>query len=162
MAARGRLGAEQPEDRTLLRASAMLAHHEHMEQMLGRIVEILHTGQGQRARAQIEIVRSDLLAHFEAEEAFILPKLREAHREAAIALLAEHDQMRAQLDEIGADAAIGALAVDRVRRFAAWLKEHSAREEGLLYPWAREKLGDWAWAKIARQITPAPTRTGNA
>jgi hemerythrin superfamily protein len=162
MAARGRLGGEQHGDRTLLRTSAMLAHHEHIEEALAEVVEVLVAGDSQRARAQFERVRTDLLAHLEAEEAFILPKLREAHREAAITLLAEHDQMRALLDQLGADAAVGALGSEQVRRFAARLKEHSAREEGLLYPWAREKLGDWAWAKIARQITPPPTRTGNA
>jgi hemerythrin superfamily protein len=162
MAARGRLGGEQHGDRTLLRASAMLAHHEHIEQLLARIVEAVLASEGQRARAQIEGLRRELLDHFEAEETFILPKLREAQREAATVLLGEHDQLRALLDELGADAAVGSLAVEQVRRFAGRLKEHSTREEALLYPWAREKLGDWVWAKIARQITPAPTRTGNA
>jgi hypothetical protein len=51
---------------------------------------------------------------------------------------------------------------EQVRAFAARLKAHSDREEGEMYPWARERLGDWVWAKIARQITPAPLRAGNA
>src|SRR3954464_14883295 len=110
MAVRGRLGGEQHGDRTLLRASAMLAHHEHIEQVLARIAEAVDAGELQRARAQLEGTRHDLFAHFEAEETFILPKLREAQREAATSLLAEHDQMRALLDEMGADAAVNAIS----------------------------------------------------
>jgi hemerythrin superfamily protein len=162
MAGSGRLGVAKRADRTLLRADAMLAHHEHIEQLLGRVTAALRDGDAQRARGQLEALRADLLAHFEAEESFILPKLREVHREAATTLLAEHDELRAALDDLGADAAVGALTPEPLLVFAARLKEHSEREEGLLYPWAREKLGDWAWAKIARQITPAATRTGNA
>ena len=162
MAGRGRLEGAQREDRTLLRASAMLAHHEHIEQQLARLGATTQSDDLVRARMQIEQLRRDLLAHFEAEEAFILPRLRDANREAAQELLADHDQLRASLDALGADAAVGALRPEHLGAFIVRLKQHSEREEAMMYPWARERLGDWVWAKIARQITPTPLRTGNA
>jgi len=146
----------------MLRASAMLAHHEHIEQQLARVVASVESDELVRVRLQLEALRADLLAHFEAEEAFILPRLRDVNREAAQAAVADHDHLRAALDELGADAAVGSLRPEQVRAFASTLKEHSEREEALMYPWARERLGDWVWAKIARQITPATLRTGNA
>jgi hemerythrin superfamily protein len=162
MAGRGRLDIAQREDRKMLRASAMLAHHEHMDQQLARVATTVEHADLVRARLQIDELRLDLLAHFEAEEAFILPRMRDVDREVAQALVTEHDQLRAELDELGADAAISGLRPEQVHAFGARLKAHSEREESLMYPWARERLGDWVWAKIARQITPAPVRAGNA
>jgi hemerythrin superfamily protein len=156
------------DDRTLLRTSAMLAHHEQMDEVLARVVAAVQRQEPalgydpRRVRAQLAELRREVLAHFEAEEVFILPRLREVDRENAVILVAEHDELRAALDDVGADAAIGSLRAEQVHALAAHLKQHSEREEEVLYPWARERLGDWVWAKIARQITPPPTRTGHA
>ena len=52
----------------------------------------------------------------------------------------EHEQIRAQLMDMGVDLDLHCLGKDQVQAFVDSLRAHASREDALLYPWAARRL----------------------
>jgi polyisoprenoid-binding protein YceI len=97
----------------------------------------------------------ELLAHMHAEEMHLIAAFERHHAEAAAALRREHEQIRAQLTELGIDLELHCLQPERISAFVGELRAHARREEELLYPWAARQLGETARVRVAETLAAA-------
>ena len=81
----------------------------------------------------------ELRSHMLFEEECILPRFELENAPEAARIRTEHHEIRAQLDELGIDLDLHALPPARVAQFIRMLREHAAREESALYPWAESR-----------------------
>jgi iron-sulfur cluster repair protein YtfE (RIC family) len=105
-----------------------------------------------KADHAIRFYEGDLVTHFQAEEEFLFPAMREipAATEIVDELLAEHGQMRQLIDqlrqmEIGSIAAI-------LKEFADTLEAHIRKEERKLFPIYEQQASPEDTTRIERAI----------
>lgn len=77
-----------------------------------------------------------VLAHFDAEERYLFPRVAAAHRAEVEALARAHDQIRALLTGFDVTVDLDFLRGGRVSQLIARLRAHGEREERTLYRWA--------------------------
>ena len=82
----------------------------------------------------------ELTRHMDAEEIRIISGFGREHPREARTLLDDHARMRAQLTELGLELERGNVSIESARRFMIDLREHAAREDAVLYPWAARGL----------------------
>lgn len=87
-----------------------------------------------KVQAKWLAIEESLMNHFAAEETFLFPVLKQVDLQEAMALLGEHQAIRAALGQIGQGAAI--VSSPHTHHFARLLFEHTKRESALLYAWA--------------------------
>jgi hypothetical protein len=83
---------------------------------------------------------SQLLAHMEAEERYVLPAFARAVPDEALALVRDHGTIRERLLELGVTLELHHLRLERFDEFLGKLAAHAQREETLLYRWATTML----------------------
>jgi iron-sulfur cluster repair protein YtfE (RIC family) len=89
-------------------------------------------------RAKWVKFEESLTNHFQTEETFVLPVLRQVNPGEAAALLTEHNRLRALLSEIGTGVNLSHSPI--AARFFQELASHAYRENALMYPWANTNL----------------------
>lgn len=121
------------------------SEHEVFLQQLGMLETLV--GSGASVEALIAAVRTlslPLLSHAENEEQALFPGLvAELGGEGAplAVLVSEHGTMHRHLEEMTGDPTWAELEAV-LRAFARLLREHIAKEEGVLFPAAGRVLGD--------------------
>jgi len=105
-----------------------------------------------KADHAIRFFEGDLVTHFQAEEEFLFPAMREipAATEIVDELLAEHGQMRQLIDQLR-QMEIGSIAAT-LKEFADTLEAHIRKEERKLFPIYEEQASPEAIARIERAI----------
>lgn len=105
-----------------------------------------------KADHSIRFYEGDLVTHFQAEEEFLFPALREipAATEIVDELLAEHGQMRQLIDQLRL-VAISSIAAT-LKEFADTLEAHIRKEERKLFPIYEEQASPETIARIERAI----------
>ena len=81
-----------------------------------------------------------LCRHMALEEREILPFLRKQDPAEVDALLAEHQEIRAKLTELGVGVDLHEVGCQAVDDFISQLRAHARREEALAYRWAEEHV----------------------
>lgn len=81
-----------------------------------------------------------LLAHIDAEEAFMLPAFDRIDPPEASAIRLEHARIRRLVAEIGVRLELHALTTEGIRQFVEYLRTHAAREEAIFYRWVDREL----------------------
>lgn len=112
-----------------------LRHHGQLEQAFMTLVQAMQTEDPIRLRAEWGAFEHHLLEHLNEEERDQLPTFARRHPEEARAILAEHEQIRTSLLELGVQVDLHILRDELVREFIERLRAHAAREERLFYRW---------------------------
>ncbi len=90
--------------------------------------------------AKREIIKADMIAHFEKEERYLLPLMSASNAVFSERLLQEHKALLACLESDSATSAI---------QFAEQLKAHIRFEERELFPWLEKHISSEMLAGIS-------------
>jgi hemerythrin len=114
--------------------------HERLEASFLDLVDEFHEGDRDDLRAMWARFETRLLAHFGAEERYLLPLFAKVDPGEAAALLAEHDRFRRKLEELGVGVDLHVVRLDVAEELVTGLREHAAREDRLFYRWAESHV----------------------
>ena len=105
-----------------------------------------------KAEHTIRFFEGDLVTHFQAEEEFLFPAMREipAATEIVDELLAEHGQMRQLIDQLR-QMEIGSIAAT-LKEFADTLEAHIRKEERELFPIYEQQALPETISRVERAI----------
>jgi hypothetical protein len=90
---------------------ALTFHHARLEASGRHALSMLQIEGSSGARASFRAFERELIAHFEAEETWVLPAFARARPQAYEAVRAEHAQLRSAVDAVAR--LFGANAVDQ-------------------------------------------------
>lgn len=117
----------------------MAESHQHLSELFVRVLAAA-SANAPDLRELWDELDHGLLAHMEAEERFVLPRLARAHPDEAVEILREHGRIREQLLELGVAVDLHAIRLEQSRAFIETLRGHAEREDRLLYRWADEQI----------------------
>jgi hemerythrin superfamily protein len=126
--------------------------HDRLERQFESIVAEASSGDPIALRKAWQEFESELIHHFDDEEAHVLPAFAQQRPTEASALLYEHQRIRSDLTTLGVDLDLHCLPTERVADFVASLRAHARREDDLLYPWAAHRLGEAARKRAERTM----------
>jgi hemerythrin len=118
-----------------------LTDHRRIEDLLTATLEAFEANDREEIQRLWTAFESSLRAHLEAEEKFMIPQLQRSQQQDALAILADHERIRAQVAELGAGIDLHVVRLETARAFVDDLRAHSRREERL-YAWADEHLAE--------------------
>jgi len=128
---------------------AMLGEdHARLERAFDAMLAGAERGAWDDLRLRWPAFGRELTRHMDAEEIRIISGFGREHPREARSLLDEHARIRAQLTELEVELETGNVTVERARAFLIDLREHAAREDAVLYPWAARGLDDLAWERF--------------
>jgi hemerythrin superfamily protein len=128
---------------------AMLGEdHARLERAFDAILTGAERGDWDDLRRRWPSFDRELTRHMDAEEIRIISGFGREHPREARALLDDHARIRAQLTELGLALELGNLSIERAQGFMIDLREHAAREDAVLYPWAARGLDALAWERF--------------
>ena len=120
----------------------LLDDHVALLRLFDDVLALLNENQRDETRAAWTMFESALSAHFEAEEALILPAFRLVDPTAAQAISDDHARFRAKLDEMGIAFDLHTIRADAASELIDALKAHAQREDESMYPWAESHLDE--------------------
>jgi hypothetical protein len=128
---------------------AMLGEdHARLERSFDAIVAGAQRGDWEDLRRRWPAFGRELTRHMDAEEIRIISRFGREYPREARTLLDDHARIRAQMTELEMELETGSVPVDRALAFMIDLREHAAREDAILYPWAARGLDDLAWERF--------------
>ena len=128
--------------------------HEHLDRSFRALITEASRGDPDDLQEEWRAFERALLKHLEAEETHIFPMFGLEEPDEARALREEHERIRLQVAELGLDLSFHCIPPERIRSFVDGLRDHSRREERLLYPWAAKRLSEVARERADRPLTP--------
>ena len=114
----------------------MTADHQRLDRLFGELIDAVEGGNEPTIQETWSRFESGLLAHFDAEERLILPRLETDHAAEVRGILEEHDHIRRLIAELGVRADLHTLRKDVVDKLVAALRAHADREDRTIYPLA--------------------------
>lgn len=126
--------------------------HERLEALFAKLIDEFRGGDRDDLRATWARFETGLLAHFAAEERYLLPLFARVDPGEASALLAEHALYRRKLDELGVGVDLHAVRLDVAQELVNALREHAGREDRLLYRWAEQNVDRSSQELIEREL----------
>jgi hemerythrin-like domain-containing protein len=130
-------------------------HHGDLAQCIESLLTRAMGGDPYDLAREWDRFEHELLEHFDLEEQVILPRFSRAQPEEAAALRREHRALRQDLLTLGVRADLHFLRAEAVRGFVADLRAHAAREERVLYPWARANVDHETLAAMTDRLRAA-------
>jgi hemerythrin superfamily protein len=128
---------------------AMLGEdHARLERAFDAMLAAAERGDWEDLRRRWPSFGRELTRHMDAEEIRIISGFGREHPREARTLLDDHARIRAQLTELELELEMGDVTVARAHGFMIDLREHAAREDAVLYPWAARGLDDLAWERF--------------
>ena len=105
-----------------------------------------------KAGQSVQFFDGELVTHFQAEEEFLFPVMRELSGAPRVLdeLLAEHETMRRLIDELR-KTEVGSLAAT-LKEFADTLEAHIRKEERELFPIYEQQASPETLLRVAREI----------
>ncbi len=107
-------------------------------------------GEWADVREQFRIFAEALRAHMDAEEQHVVPAFRDVRPNPAATIVAEHDELRRQLEAISLDVDRHAVPTAQIEELIQRVRAHEVREERLLYPWVDEPITNHASDRALR------------
>ena len=139
----------------------LLAEHARLDASLERLLAAYRTGDREVAAEAFGAFEDRLTDHFELEERVMFATFAQDNPREAAELAAEHAAIRARVEELGIGVELHQTRLGAIEGLAQLLREHAAREDRLLYPWADRAFSDPALrphldAFLAHGRSPAP------
>lgn len=155
-------GLTEREDRSRAPAgdsiqTILFRDHERLDRQFRSIIYASERADAAELRAAWMTFEHELERHLDVEETQILPRFARSRPREARVLTEEHDQIRAQLLDMGVALDLHSLGPERIRGFADTLRAHTRHEDALLYPWANQHLGPAPRAAVTTVLTAAYT-----
>jgi hemerythrin-like domain-containing protein len=120
---------------------ALLARdHRELERLFDALLNALQADAREDALRLWSVFEDGLCAHMTLEESHVLPPLRSHDPGEVDALLAEHEQIRSKLAELGVGVDLHEIRVQTVSDFIEQLRRHARREDALAYRWAQQNV----------------------
>lgn len=135
--------------------AALHQDHERLDALFEELLNRVHVNDAIAANAAWTAFDQGLVAHFDAEEAEVLPLFERHDPAEAAAIRAEHTKLRAVLVELGVMLELHALREATVEELIRLLRAHAAREEEALYRWADSDLPAEPRASLLDRIREA-------
>jgi hypothetical protein len=136
--------------------------HRELDGRLDRLILLLREDDPGAAIKAWRSFEEALLAHFDVEEMYVLPKLEEDDGPEARALRSEHDSIRRTLGELGLAFELHTIRAEMFNTFCERLRAHAEREESLLYKHAERHLpvsiARSIYQRLRGAIAPPPKR----
>jgi hemerythrin-like domain-containing protein len=133
----------------------LLDDHRRLDALLDRLRAAVHADDREASEKVWKMVEEGLLRHFDVEEMFVFPALRESNGAEIDRLRREHDGLRRQLGELGLALELHTLRCEAIEELCAALREHAEREDSLAYVQAGRKLSIGVARSIASRIKSA-------
>ncbi|MCC7534570.1 MAG: hemerythrin domain-containing protein [Deltaproteobacteria bacterium] len=134
------------------------AAHARLDALFEELVAAFRADAREDAARLWTELDAGLRRHFELEEEKIFPRLAEVDPDEVAALLAEHEQIKRRVTELGVGVDLHATRFDTVEALVRELRAHAKREDALAYPWAEKHLDEETRASIAgRAVDVAKT-----
>ena len=130
--------------------------HRDCDALWAEVEAAVERGDGDAARSAWIAFDKALRAHFSMEEDVLFPAFEMATGMSGgptAVMRVEHDQMRAVLDQMAADAADGDFesVADNGDTLLMLIQQHNVKEENILYPMTEARLAG-AWAGLAARV----------
>lgn len=93
-----------------------------------------------------------LLDHFAVEEKDLFPLVEASHPEEVRALLADHQSIRNQLQDLDLAVDLHLIRAPAIQQLLAQVRAHAAREDGLLYQWVEEEATPGMKRAVLRRL----------
>ena len=138
----------------------LLSDHQRLDGLFEQLRDDFNRGDWTSCQATWSGFERQLLAHFEAEETFLLPIFERTYPDETAALREEHVNIRRLLVDLGVKLELHALREQQARLFIGFLQAHAAREEVLLYRWAKDLPPDVAKA-LAERLSAQQEKAAN-
>jgi hemerythrin-like domain-containing protein len=132
--------------------SLLSQHHKSLETRIDALLTRADCGDCHELAKEWGRFEAELLQHLDLEERELLPGFARENPEEAATLRREHEQLRKDVLALGIRSDLHMLRVERVRGFVADLRAHAKREDVVLYPWAKEHVGQETWSVIAHEL----------
>jgi hemerythrin HHE cation binding domain-containing protein len=111
-------------------------HHARLEALFAQVQTAL-AGDDRAVLREVWAAFEDAVtAHLGAEEAYLLPAYAEVHPVEADAIRADHAEIRRLLAEAAVGIDLKRLSPGAADELGKRLRDHAAREDAGLYPWA--------------------------
>jgi hemerythrin-like domain-containing protein len=130
----------------------LLEDHKRIDALLDRLLAVVRADDREASEKVWKQVEASLLKHFDVEEMFVFPAVREGHSAEIDGLRREHDAMRRRLGELGLALELHTLRCDAIESLCAALREHAEREDALAYVQAGRTLSIGVARSIAARI----------
>lgn len=119
---------------------SLLHDHENLEDTSERVLKVFRNTSGDDAEFVFIELERRLTTHLAYEERLIFPHFARVDPLGAAALREEHDAIRVALRDIGNDVSHHLLTSAKTRELLELLRNHSRRENTLMYRWAEKNL----------------------
>jgi hemerythrin len=140
----------------------MMADHHELERLVDAVIQAFERGEREVVAAIWTRFERQFLAHFAAEERYLIPGLLGSNPRAAAAILAEHRHLRARFIELGMGVDLHTVNLRMVRAFVDELRAHAAHEDRMLYRWADEQAADSVLVSLIQAVGGAPSTDSSA
>jgi len=145
----------EPSHRASLRG--MLSQdHQRLERLFVDLLAAFNADAREDTARLWDEFDSGLTTHMAFEERLLLPVFGAANPGEARALLAEHEQIRRTLSELGVGLDLHLTRAEVVSDFIARLRSHARREDELMYRWAEQHTPQLAQV-LLEQMERAPS-----
>lgn len=124
------------------------ADHVRLDRLFGELVDTVEGADQPTIQQMWSRFESGLMAHFDAEERYILPRLERDHSAEVRGIEEEHDRIRRLIAELGVRADLHTLRKNVVDELVATLRAHAEREDRTLYPLADAALDEEERSKL--------------
>ncbi|HTP25238.1 MAG TPA: hemerythrin domain-containing protein [Anaeromyxobacteraceae bacterium] len=145
-----------PEARDL--RAILVRDHARLDALFVQLLDQFRETDPDELRNMWTRFEAGLLAHFVAEERYLLPPFARAEPQEASALVAEHAGFRKTLDALGVGVDLHAVSPDVADDFIEALRAHALREDRLFYKWVEREIQESDRAAVGRDIGDAPRR----
>lgn len=110
--------------------------HQEIEELLRELLLAFEADDRARVGMLWSLFDAQLLAHLDAEEKHLIPRLLRTNERAARSLLEEHRHIRSRLTELGTQVDLHLIRLPAARGFIDELRAHARHEDQVLYEWA--------------------------
>jgi hemerythrin-like domain-containing protein len=114
--------------------------HRELDRLFDALLNALQADAREDALRLWSAFDDGLCRHMTLEEKHLLPLLQQLDPREVEALLAEHDEIRAKLAELGVGVDLHEIRVQTVSDFVEQLRRHASREDALAYRWAQQNV----------------------
>jgi hypothetical protein len=118
----------------------LVRDHRELDRVFDALSSALQADARQDALRLWGVFEDGLCRHMALEEKHLLPPLSKQDAREVELLLKEHDEIRANLLELGIGVDLHQVGCDAVNDFIAKLRTHAGREEALAYRWAEDHV----------------------
>lgn len=136
----------------------LVQDHARLERTLEQVLAAFEANDRDGVATSWAKFDTELLAHLDVEERFLIPALFRVNERAARTILEEHRHIRTRLTELGAGVDLHIVRLPAARAFIEELRAHARHEDSLLYRWADEHVEDAERELLLNALTKAAER----